>query len=148
VSVVARRTGKHDPLELGERRATKPQSGLEALEAHLARVEGAPEFVEGLALVIGDLIARRVEENQVARALEAVGKADVALALGGVKAFDRNDHGLAGLEALGDSGGEQLVCPGLDLVLVDLAGEELADPDEGEGGTAFLDHAVSEPGRL
>ena len=58
-----------DPLELGDRGAAEAQDGLEPLGPELARVERAAQLVDGRAVLLGDLVARDLEEDQVARAL-------------------------------------------------------------------------------
>ena len=84
------------------------QDGLEALAAELARVERAAQLVDGRAVLLGDLVARDLEEDQVARTLGGGGHPHEDLAPLGADALGGEDDALARLQALGDGGVEQL----------------------------------------
>ena len=50
--------------------AAEAKCGLEALASEFARVERPPELVEGGSLVVEDLLARSLQQDQVSRAPE------------------------------------------------------------------------------
>ena len=65
---------------------------MKPLLAEFAGVEGAAKLVQLWALLIQHLISRRVEKDQMPRALEAVRKTHVTLPFLGVEGFERDDH--------------------------------------------------------
>lgn len=67
-SVVAWRGLKDDSLELDECLAAETKRGLEALASELAGVERPPELVERRSLVVTNLVARGLQQDQVSRA--------------------------------------------------------------------------------
>src|SRR5271170_7018327 len=82
-SIFAWRRLEDDALQLGRRAAAETQRGLETLLPDLAGVERTAQLVERGALLLGDLIARDLEQNQVSRAFQPVGESHIALALPG-----------------------------------------------------------------
>src|SRR4051794_34323575 len=85
--VVRGRRPEDDALELGRRGAAEAQRGLEAVGAQLAGIESAAQLVQRAPVLVRDLVARGLQQDQVARAPEAVSHADEALALGGVESL-------------------------------------------------------------
>src|SRR3954453_10259468 len=63
-SVVARSRSEDQPLELADRAAAEPQCGLEALLAELAGIEAAAQLVEGRPVLLLDLVARGLDQDQ------------------------------------------------------------------------------------
>jgi hypothetical protein len=147
-SVFAWRRLKHDPLEVDQRRSPEPQCRLKPFEAELAGIEGPPELVQGRPLVIEYLVARSLQQDQVPRTPEAVRETDVALALAGIKAFQRQDDRLPCLQPFQDGGGEQLLHAVFDLVRVDAIGQQRPYPHGRERRAALLDDSVGELHRL
>lgn len=134
-----------DSLEFGECWAAESQCGLESLQAHLPGIEGTPKLIHRRTLLFPYLIARRVEEEEMPWALEAVGQADVQLAFLGVKSFDGDDRRLVGLQSFGDGGAKQLVRTYVNVTFGHPPGKQRADPRQGEHGTALLHDSLREP---
>ena len=68
-SVFAWRRLKDDALELGGCRTAETQGGLKALGANLAGVDRTAQLVQRRALLVGNLVAWDLEQDQMARAL-------------------------------------------------------------------------------
>src|SRR5271165_4306466 len=100
-SVLARGRAEEDPLDLPGGAAAETQRGLEALAAELAGVERAAQLVERGVVLLADLLAGGLEQDQVARALERGGDAHERLTLADVEAVDAEHDGLPVLDALG-----------------------------------------------
>src|SRR4051794_23351440 len=98
--VVVGRRPEPDALELAGGGAAHAERGLEAVLAELPRVEPAAQLVERVAVLVGDLVAPDLEQDQVARPAEAVRDAHEALALRGVEPVRGQHDGVAGLEPL------------------------------------------------
>src|SRR5271165_3626374 len=71
--VLAGRRAEEDPLDLGGRAATEAQGRLEALVAELARVQRPAQLVQRRQLLLGDLLAGRLDQHQVAGPLQGRG---------------------------------------------------------------------------
>src|SRR4051812_9690718 len=83
--VVAGRRAEDDSLEFRDHRAPQPHRGLKALGPQLARVKPPAQLVGSPSVLLGDVVLRRLDEDEVAGAAEAVGEADVGFAFGGVE---------------------------------------------------------------
>src|SRR5581483_12293582 len=96
--VFARRRTEQDPLDLGRRAAAEPERRLDALVAQLAGVQGATKLVQRREILLGHVLARRLDQDQVAGpALRGRG-AQEGLALLGREALAREHDGLTGLQ--------------------------------------------------
>ena len=77
------------------------------------------QLVQRRAVFLRDVLPRRLQQDQVPRALGARGHPRVALPLRGLHAVGGDHHGLARLQALQDRGVEDLLRPVVDLLLRD-----------------------------
>src|SRR3954452_1333165 len=143
-SVVLGRGPEYQPLELADGPSAQAQSGLEALLAELARVEAAAQLVQRGSVLFLDLVARGLDQDDVARPAVRGREADPALALLGVEPLRRDHHGLPRLEALQGGLLEELVGRVVDLVLGHAALEQPVHLVEREHGGLGLDQALDE----
>jgi hypothetical protein len=147
-SVFSRRALEHDPFELGEALAAEPKDRLEAFASELAGVEGSTELIESRPLVVEDLVARGLNQDQVPGAPFTVREPDKAFTLRRVETRYRNDSAVTRLEPLHDRRVEQLPGTRLDFVGRDPAGKQDPDPGRRQDRTSFLDDALGESVRL
>src|SRR4051794_39797772 len=84
-SVVLGRRPENQPLELADGPSAQAQSGLEALLAQLARVEAAAQLVQRAPVLFLDLVARGLDQDDVARPALRGREPHPALALLGVE---------------------------------------------------------------
>src|SRR5688572_26903193 len=63
--IVPGRRAEHDALQLADRRTAQSHGRVEALGAQLARVEAPAQLVEPGPVLLGNVLARRLHEDQV-----------------------------------------------------------------------------------
>src|ERR1035437_4581485 len=74
-SVLPRRRAEQDPLDLDGGSSAEAQRGLEALGAGPAGVGGAPQLVQRRVVLLADLVAACLQQDQVAGGALARGQA-------------------------------------------------------------------------
>src|SRR5581483_12191123 len=107
-SVLGWRRLKDDALQLLEGAAAEAERGLEALGAELGVVELLAQLVERAALLVGHLIARALDQDDVARPPLRVGDPDVILALARVESLQRQCDRLLSSASLRDPRVEEI----------------------------------------
>src|SRR6185312_17501391 len=98
--LLARRWAARDPLDLGRRAPAEPQCRLEALVAELAGVERAAQLVQRREILLADLLAGGLDQDQVARPALGGCRPQERLTLLGREPLAGQHNGLAALEAL------------------------------------------------
>src|SRR5687767_13572807 len=142
--IVPRRGPEDDSLELADRVTAEPERGVEALAAELARVEPPPQLVQRREIPLGDLVTRRLEQDQVTRAagLRREPREPLALFRGHPV---RDDHGgLVRSQPLRRGRAQQLRRASVDLLVRYASCEQLAHLDGGKQSALLLDDAVGE----
>jgi len=134
--------GKQDPLDLGGRRRAQAQGRLEAFGAELARIEGSAQLIQGRVILLANLVASGLEQDQVARAVEQRGHAHEGLAGVRLQAGGTEDDGLAVLQAFSDRRLQQLLGTFLQLLLGDPSAQEAADLLDREQRCPVLDQTL------